>query len=50
MISELIGSVRITTEATNGLLSQVLKDKLFNTPLTTALTPEAARAAVKGIM
>ena len=30
------------------MLSQVLKDRLFNTPLTTTLTPEQAKSAAQG--
>ncbi|WWD21723.1 COP9 signalosome complex subunit 5 [Kwoniella shandongensis] len=41
-------SSRITTEAQNGMVAQLLKDKLFNTPLTTALDEAAARATVQG--
>ncbi|WWC86656.1 COP9 signalosome complex subunit 5 [Kwoniella dendrophila CBS 6074] len=41
-------SSRITTEAQNGMVAQLLKDKLFNTPLNGPLDPNVARAAVQG--
>ncbi|KAK8847636.1 COP9 signalosome complex subunit 5 [Kwoniella newhampshirensis] len=41
-------SSRIATEAHNGMVAQLLKDRLFNTPLTTALDEASARATVQG--
>ena len=43
-------SVRISTEAQNGMVAQVLKDRLFNTPLGTTLPERSAVLAVQGIM
>ncbi|EIW71070.1 COP9 signalosome complex subunit 5 [Tremella mesenterica] len=42
--------LRIATEAQNGMIAQVIKDKLFNTPLTHALSVEEAMDAVRGVM
>ncbi|WWD00854.1 COP9 signalosome complex subunit 5 [Kwoniella sp. B9012] len=41
-------SSRIATEAQNGMISQLLKDKLFNTSLQAPLDPTTARATVQG--
>ncbi|WWC68191.1 COP9 signalosome complex subunit 5 [Kwoniella pini CBS 10737] len=41
-------SSRIATEAQNGMVAQLLKDRLFNTPLSGELTRDAARATVQG--
>ncbi|KAK4684009.1 COP9 signalosome complex subunit 5, partial [Tremellales sp. Uapishka_1] len=41
-------SIRISTEAHNGMIAQVLKDRLFNTPLTGSLDSVKAQAAAQG--
>lgn len=43
-------SARISTEAQNGMVTQILKDRLFNTPLTGTLDPQAAKLAVQGAL
>ena len=43
-------SIRITTEAHSGMIAQVLKDRLFNTPSTTTLDERLALAAARGII
>ncbi|CAD6569821.1 MAG: COP9 signalosome catalytic subunit rri1 [Tremellales sp. Tagirdzhanova-0007] len=43
-------SIRITTEAQSGMIAQVLKDRLFNTPSTTTLDERTASAAARGII
>jgi len=42
--------LRISSEAKNGITAQILKDRLFNTPLTGSLTPADAVRAAAGIM
>jgi len=37
-------------EAKNGMVAQVLKDKLFNTPLNAPLDEGKARMAAQGIL
>ncbi|OXG13662.1 COP9 signalosome complex subunit 5 [Cryptococcus neoformans Tu259-1] len=41
-------SSRITSEARNGIISQLLKEKLFNTPLTQSVDDKSAQAIVQG--
>ncbi|WVR04832.1 COP9 signalosome complex subunit 5 [Kwoniella sp. DSM 27419] len=41
-------SSRIATEAQNGLVTQMIKDQLFNTPLTNAVGEATAVATVQG--
>lgn len=41
-------SSRITLEARNGIISQLLKEKLFNTPLTQSVDDKSAQAIVQG--
>ncbi|OCF33804.1 COP9 signalosome complex subunit 5 [Kwoniella heveanensis BCC8398] len=43
-------SSRIATEAQNGIIAQLLKDKLFNTPLSDSLDQASAYATVQGRM
>ncbi|ORX35910.1 JAB1/Mov34/MPN/PAD-1 ubiquitin protease-domain-containing protein [Kockovaella imperatae] len=43
-------STRITAEAHNGLTAQILKHRLFNTPLNETLDPHVAQRAVRGAM
>jgi len=43
-------SIRIATEAQNGMVTQILKDRLFNTPLTGSLDINTAQAAAAGRM
>lgn len=43
-------SMRISAEAQSGMLGQVLKDRLFNTPLTTTLDEQTARRAAAGVL
>lgn len=43
-------SARIATEAQNGMIAQVIKDRLFNTPLSGALDAESARRATQGVL
>jgi hypothetical protein len=42
--------VRLAAEAKNGMLGQALKDRLFNTPLTTSITEDEAQAAARGVL
>lgn len=44
------GSARIAVEAQNGMTTQVLKSRLFNTPLSAPLDQQAAKNAAAGIM
>ncbi|ORY21247.1 JAB1/Mov34/MPN/PAD-1 ubiquitin protease-domain-containing protein [Naematelia encephala] len=41
-------SGRIASQVQNGIISQIIKDRLFNTPLDSSLDPALARAAVEG--
>ncbi|WRT64537.1 COP9 signalosome complex subunit 5 [Kwoniella shivajii] len=41
-------SSRIASEAQNGMIAQLLKDKLFNTPLNAPLDPTIAKMTVQG--
>lgn len=41
-------SFQIANEAKNAMTAQVVKDKLFNQPLTESLTASAAQSAVRG--
>ena len=43
-------SARIATEAQNGMIAQVLKERLFNTPLRTTVDERTAQAAARGVM
>jgi hypothetical protein len=42
------GSVRIATEAHNGITAQALKEKLFNSGLDAPISPETAVLAAQG--
>lgn len=44
----LTDSVRIATEAHNGITAQVLKEKLFNSGLDASISPETAMLAAQG--
>jgi len=37
-------------EVKNGMVAQVLKDKLFNTPLAASLDQDTARLAAQGVL
>lgn len=46
--AQLINSARIATEAHNGMTTQIIKDRLFNTPLGQTVDIETARRAAAG--
>jgi hypothetical protein len=43
------GSARIATEAHNGITTQIIKSRLFNTPLGETLDPATASRAAAGV-